>query len=232
MLRVRSRAGPRRAASRLGERVATRAREGIVKVREIMSAPVTTLERTDSLAFAEELMNVEGVHHLPVVEGDVLIGVLSHRDILAASISTLSNPSEEDDLEIKRKVEIARVMHGIVETIDPDADALRAADALLAHNIGCLPVVDERFHVVGIVTGTDFVRMARELLADGRAPGRAAGLTKPTRPATAAESAAARARPAAAKRTASTSKTKGPRAKRTAPATRARTKTTTPRRSR
>ena len=207
-------------------------------MREIMSAPVTTLERTDTLAFAEELMNVEGVHHLPVVEGDVLIGVLSHRDILAASISTLNNPSEEDDLENKRKVEVGRVMHGIVETIDPEADAVRAADALLSHKIGCLPVVDERFHVVGIVTGSDFVRLARELLAEGRvpaeaparaarepaaanakpteerkAPGRAAGLTRAPRPATPQESAAARTRPARAKRSAASSSTKSTRSK-------------------
>src|SRR5262245_2535845 len=102
-----------------------------------MSAPVTTLERTDTLAFAEELMNVEGIHHLPVVEGDILVGLVSHRDILAASLSSLSNPSEEDDLEMKRKAEVARVMRGIVETAMPEGDAVHAADALLSLKIGC-----------------------------------------------------------------------------------------------
>jgi CBS domain-containing membrane protein len=145
---------------------------GGVRVREIMSAPPVTLDRTDTLAFAEELMNVERIRHLPVVDGDVLLGLISHSDVLAASISTLSAPSQEDDLELKRKVQVGAVMHGVVETTTPEAPADKAADTLLAHQIGCLPVIDERHHLIGIVTSTDFVRMARDLLAGGKPPAR------------------------------------------------------------
>ncbi|MFT3767694.1 MAG: CBS domain-containing protein [Minicystis sp.] len=130
-----------------------------------MSAPPITVSRTDTLAFAEELMNVERIRHLPVVDGDVLVGLLSHRDLLAASISTLSNPSEEDDLELKRHVDVTRIMHGIVETATPDTPVEKAAEALLAHQVGCLPVVDERHHLVGMVTSSDFVRLAKDMVA-------------------------------------------------------------------
>lgn len=135
-----------------------------MKVREIMSAPPITVAGSDTLAFAEELMNVERIRHLPVADGDVLVGVLSHRDLLAASISTLSNPSEEDDLEQKRHVDVARVMHGVVETATPDMPVERAAEALLAHRIGCLPVIDERHHVVGIITRADLLRLVQALV--------------------------------------------------------------------
>ncbi len=137
-----------------------------------MSAPVVTVDRSDSLAFAEELMSVEQIHHLPVVDGDVLVGLISHRDLLAASVSTLSHPGEEEDLEMKRKIEVGRVMHGIIETIGPETPAQAAAELLLAHEIGCLPVVDERHHLMGIVTRTDFVRLALTML--GKAPAAAA----------------------------------------------------------
>lgn len=146
-----------------------------MKVREIMSAPPITVAGSDTLAFAEELMNVERIRHLPVADGDVLVGVLSHRDLLAASISTLSNPSEEDDLEQKRRVDVARVMRGDVETTTPDTPVEQAAEALLAHRIGCLPVVDERHHVVGIITRADIVRLVQSLVpaeAPKNAPGR------------------------------------------------------------
>jgi len=139
-----------------------------VRVRELMSTPVTTLDPNDSLAFAEELMNVERVRHLPVVDGDTLVGVLSHRDILAASISSLKNPSQEEDLESKRKVRVREVMRGSVETIGADDPATKAADVLLVHKIGCLPVVDERHRLMGIVTEGDFVLLVREALASGR----------------------------------------------------------------
>ena len=149
-------------------------RRQAVRVREIMSAPPVTLDRSDTLAFAEELMNVERIRHLPVVDGDVLVGLISQRDVLAASISTLSGPSDEDDLELKRKVQVGTIMHGVVETTTPDAPAEKAADALLAHQVGCLPVIDERHHLVGIITSSDFVRLARGLLAGAEAtPARA-----------------------------------------------------------
>jgi CBS domain-containing membrane protein len=137
-------------------------------VREIMSTPVTTLEPTDNLAFAEELMNVERVRHLPVVDGDVLVGLLSNRDVLAASISVLNNPAEEEDLERKRKVQVRELMRGSVETIGPDEDAVKAADVLLTQKVGSLPVVDEHYRLLGIVTEADFVALARNALATGK----------------------------------------------------------------
>jgi CBS domain-containing protein len=151
-------------APRTGSRGPRRAAPAGVKVREIMSAPAVSVSRTDTLAFAEELMNVERVRHLPVVDGDVLVGLLSQRDLLAASISTLSEPSEEDDLELKRRHEVSRAMRGTIETTTPDERVEVAADALLSQRVGCLPVIDERHHLIGIVTSADFVRLARELL--------------------------------------------------------------------
>jgi CBS domain-containing membrane protein len=141
-----------------------------VRVREIMSAPPVTVSPTDTLAFAEELMNVERIRHLPVVDGDVLVGVLSHRDLLAASISTLSRPSEEDDLDLKRRHDVSRVMRGTVETAGPDAPVEKAAEALLSNQVGCLPVVDERHHLLGIVTSSDFVRLARDMILSSAPP--------------------------------------------------------------
>lgn len=138
-----------------------------VKVREMMTTPVTTLEPNDNLAFAEELMTVERVRHLPVVDGDVLVGILSHRDIVAAAIPLENDPSVEQDLAAKRKVRVDDVMHHDVETIGPDDDAVKAADILLAQKVGSLPVVDARHHLMGIVTESDFVSIAREALATG-----------------------------------------------------------------
>jgi CBS domain-containing membrane protein len=138
-----------------------------VKVRDIMSTDVTTLAPTDSLAVAEELMNVERVRHLPVVDGDVLVGLVSRRDLLGASISTLQNPSEDEDLERKRHASVAEIMRGSLDTLGPDDDAVMAADRILAEKLGCLPVIDERHHLLGIVTEADFVWVARQLIAQG-----------------------------------------------------------------
>jgi CBS domain-containing membrane protein len=158
------------------------AEEDRVKVREIMTTPVTTLEPNDNLAFAEELMTVERVRHLPVVDGDVLVGILSHRDIAAASIPLMNDPSTEQDIAAKRNVRVDEVMHHEVETIGPDDEAVKAADILLTQKVGSLPVVDERHHLMGILTEADFVAMARDALAKGIiAPRSPVVLAKPSK---------------------------------------------------
>ena len=135
-----------------------------MKVSEIMTGQLATVDRSDSVAFAEDMMNANRVRHLPVVDGDVLVGIVTQRDVLAASVPSVSAPSEDDDREMKSRLRVERIMRGYVETVAPDSEAIEAADRLLLHKIGCLPVVDERKHVLGIVTEADFVRLARDLL--------------------------------------------------------------------
>ncbi|MDI3286527.1 CBS domain-containing protein [Polyangium sp. 15x6] len=139
-----------------------------MKVREIMSAPVSTLELGDNILFAEELMTVERVRHLPVLDGDVLVGLLSHRDLLAATGRVLDKLPADDMAEAKRKTCVRHVMRGSVDTIGPDDDAADAADIMLTQKIGCLPVVDEAHRLIGIVTDSDFVTMARDALRTGK----------------------------------------------------------------
>lgn len=139
-----------------------------MKVREIMSAPVSTLELGDNIQFAEELMTVERVRHLPVLDGDVLVGLLSHRDLLAATGRVLDKLPADDMAEAKRKTCVRHVMRGSVDTIGPEDDAADAADIMLTQKIGCLPVVDEAHRLLGIVTDSDFVTMARDALRAGK----------------------------------------------------------------
>src|SRR5262249_45376062 len=48
--------------------------------------------------------------------------------------------------------------------ISPDADAIEAAQRLVVDRVGCLPVVDERHRLLGILTELDFVRILRDQL--------------------------------------------------------------------
>lgn len=136
-----------------------------MKVRDIMTWPVVTLSPNETLEAAEERMSLERVRHLPVVDGDVLVGLISHRDLLAASMSVLTGASAEADAGLKRATRVGDVMRGAVETASPDEDAAAAAERLLASKIGCLPVVDERSHLEGMVTESDFVAVALAFLS-------------------------------------------------------------------
>jgi CBS domain-containing protein len=142
-----------------------------MKVSEIMAARVTAVAPFDTVAFAEQLMTAERIRHLPVVDGDVVVGVLSQRDVLAASISSVDRPLEDDDRVLKAQLRVSQIMRGFVETVRPDTDLVEAADRLLEQKIGCLPVVNERLHLLGIVTEADFVQLCRDLLASTGSPG-------------------------------------------------------------
>jgi CBS domain-containing membrane protein len=140
-----------------------------MKVREIMTVEAATIERCDSVELAEKRMEEHRIRHLPVVDGDVLVGIVSQRDVLAASLPRITHPDPEDDRDLKRRTRVEKIMRGLVETVTSETDVIEAARALLTYRIGCLPVVDERLHIMGIVTEADFVRLVHDVLLRRRA---------------------------------------------------------------
>ncbi|OUD37400.1 histidine kinase [Flavobacterium sp. FPG59] len=55
-------------------------------VHEIMETNVVTVKPTDNLDFCMELMSTKRVRHLPVLENDIVIGVISISDVVKAII--------------------------------------------------------------------------------------------------------------------------------------------------
>src|SRR5690606_19193249 len=112
---------------------------------DLMSGTVLTLTPGQSLPFARELMAMKRLRHLPVVDDDgLLVGLITHRDLLAAAVSSLAPLSESEREELQFKVPVARAMQEHVWTIGPDAPAEAAARLMLDHQIGCLPVTEGR----------------------------------------------------------------------------------------
>jgi CBS domain-containing membrane protein len=130
------------------------------RVRDLMSTNVATLTRGQSLPLARELMNLKGIRHLPVVDDeDLLVGLVSHRDLLRAAISSLAPLDAAEREELQFSVPIARIMREQVWTIGPDDPADAAARLMLDNGIGCLPVTVDR-RIVGIITEADLVAAA------------------------------------------------------------------------
>jgi CBS domain-containing protein len=99
-------------------------------------------------------MTLGGVRHMPVVRGGALVGVVSERDLLRASLSTLTEFGMEERRAFLQVVEITQVMTSPAITIHPDAPIEDAALLLAEGRIGCLPVVDHE-KMVGMLTETD-----------------------------------------------------------------------------
>lgn len=125
-------------------------------VRDIMQTKIVTVSVTERLSTVEEIMTLGRVRHMPVVHGGKLVGVLSQRDLLRASLSELGSFETEARRAFLHVIEIDQVMSTPPITIGPSA-AIRLAARLMAdHRIGCLPVV-EGDELVGLITETDIL---------------------------------------------------------------------------
>lgn len=130
-------------------------------VAEIMNTELYTLGPDDSLAAAKKLMTEHNFRHIPVVdEANQLVGVVSQRNIIAAEDSSLL---PQDDHTTDNYIALASIMTENVKSVTESASLRGAALYMQQHKVGCLPVVrDDK--LIGIVTDSDFVRVAINLM--------------------------------------------------------------------
>jgi CBS domain-containing protein len=128
------------------------------RVSTFMQTEFVTLQPTDRLDFADDVMKLGQIRHMPVVEGNRVVGVVSQRDLLAASLSRAMEIDPKDHRSFLRSVEISEVMSDGVITIEPTSTVGEAARLMIRHKIGCLPVVDSLGSPVGLITETDLLR--------------------------------------------------------------------------
>jgi len=128
-----------------------------LRVRDIMGKNVVRISVSERLSTVEDIMTLGHVRHMPVVQGGKLVGVVSERDLLRASLSVLSEHLGAERRAFLHVVEIARVMSAPPIVIGPDATIDEAALVMAEKKIGCLPVVDGD-HLLGMVTETDVLR--------------------------------------------------------------------------
>jgi len=130
------------------------------RVGELMQTEVVSLARGDRLDLAEDIMRLGRVRHMPVVEDGLLIGIVTSRDLLAASLSKALEFDVAERRTFLRSVDVAEAMTQDVVTIDEDTTLRDAAALMIRHQIGCLPVVKPDRTLIGLVTETDLLRAA------------------------------------------------------------------------
>ncbi len=105
-----------------------------------MSRPVYTVPPSTTAAEAVELSRRHRIRHLPVVEGDRVVGVVTDRDLRGVAPGT----------------PVTTIMSRPVVVVSPRTAIDKAARLLFDRRIGCLPVIEEG-KLVGILTQTDAV---------------------------------------------------------------------------
>jgi acetoin utilization protein AcuB len=130
-----------------------------VQLRQIMSPQVVTVSMDDSLRVVRQLFEQHRFHHLLVVDGRRLVGVISDRDLLRHVSPFVGHDLAErtQDLATLNK-RAHQIMTRTPIAAHPDATLQEAIAMILEHRISCLPVVDEQSHPLGIVTWRDLLK--------------------------------------------------------------------------
>jgi CBS domain-containing protein len=155
-----------RAALAVGDRPAAPRPAADLAVADLMTPEPVTIGPADSLARGWAIMRAKRIRHLPVVGHDGrIVGLVSHRDVLAVSSSSLIVPGEEERVRLLGLVRAADVMETHLSVAAPGDPAASAGERMIRHKIGCLPVVGGDGRLAGIVTEEDFVRWATAHMA-------------------------------------------------------------------
>ncbi len=134
----------------------------MIKVEDMMTRNPHTLLRTHTLADARHMMEALDIRHIPIVDANrKLLGVITHRDVLAAQESSLYNQNAETSYT--EETPLYEVMHTGVMSVAPQAGLKESAIYMQKHKVGCFPVVSKG-ELVGIITDSDFVTIAINLL--------------------------------------------------------------------
>jgi CBS domain-containing protein len=133
-------------------------------VAALMRRHFVSVGPADTLLDADRIMRLARIRHLPVVESGRLVGVLSHRDVLDASIARLEH-RDAGAADHLRGIAIAEVMRREPYTAFESTTLGDAARRMLRLKIGCLPVVrqgpgPDGPQLIGLITESDLLRAA------------------------------------------------------------------------
>lgn len=127
-------------------------------IKTIMSSDVTTVNVTDELSKVRRLMSTEVIHHVPVVSGRKLVGLLSATDLVRLSFSAYGADERAVDAMLDHEFSVDKVMQKDLVTLSTSDTVRDAARHLRAGQFHSLPIVDDDGNLEGIVTSTDLIR--------------------------------------------------------------------------
>lgn len=132
-----------------------------------MGTDVVAIAPTQTIAEAAKLLKEHKIRRLPVVEGGVLVGVVSPNDLEKVMPSILDAEGTGEEEFIADHTEVRTVMTSSPITIGPDDTLVDAARKMRRNKIDGLPVVENK-KLVGILSISDILDAFLEIMATNR----------------------------------------------------------------
>ena len=128
-----------------------------IPVSAIMTKKLATLTVKDTLYDAEKLFKKHNIRHIPIVDGSIIIGVLSYSDLLKISYTDVTDDEEGVESIVYDMFTIQQVMAKVPLTVTENATVKEVVEILTKHTFHSLPVVKNENELVGILTTTDLL---------------------------------------------------------------------------
>jgi CBS domain-containing protein len=129
-----------------------------VAITHIMTEDPVTTHEGESISQIRKIFQENDIHHLPVVRGKELVGIISWTDLMRVSFGDAFGQSEESvDMTLDYTITIEELMQKNPRTLTKDHSVRDAAVALSGADFHALPVVSGN-ELVGIVTTKDLIR--------------------------------------------------------------------------
>lgn len=131
-----------------------------MKVSEVMTPNPECVESSVALSEAASKLFELDVRHLPVVDGGLLVGILSDRDFLEAKNVIDDSPlTGEFDGDTRQ---VRSIMRSEPYSVNAEAELSELIELMLEQKLSAVPVVDSQHAVVGIVSYIDILNAVRE----------------------------------------------------------------------
>jgi CBS domain-containing membrane protein len=132
-------------------------------IADLMTRKIITVGESEPIGNLEALMEKFRFRHLPVVEaGMKLVGLISRTDLLHAELGR--KPDGTTAPKVDGDTLAGAIMNKNVVFAQLDTPVITACRVMIDKKLTCIPVVLADHTLVGIVTGSDFLRLSLDLL--------------------------------------------------------------------
>jgi CBS domain-containing protein len=133
-------------------------------VTHIMTKNVHTAQLDDNLVDVYELVRKHHIRHIPILQKNQLVGIISKSDLNRLTFSGIFAGEEDADEAVFDMLGVGQVMSHKPRVVKSSDTIKKVAEILSTEEFHALPVVDanDESKLVGIVTTTDVIKYMLE----------------------------------------------------------------------
>ncbi len=122
-----------------------------------MTTDMLTAHIDQNISEVRKILVENPIHHIPVVIGRKLVGLISSADMRKLSFALLFANKPVNDEDIDKQFTIEEIMQKDIVTVNAKETIHRAAEMFCGGQFHSLPVLDDKHDLAGIVTSTDMI---------------------------------------------------------------------------